>query len=28
VPQWFTAMGKEDAVYIYCKDVNRHSIVR
>jgi len=22
-PQWFTAMGKEDAVYIYCKDVNR-----
>ena len=25
-PQWFTAMGKEDAVYIYCKDVNRHSI--
>lgn len=27
-PQWFTAMGKEDAVYIYCKDVNRHSIDR
>ena len=22
-PQWFTAMGKQDAVYIYCKDVNR-----
>lgn len=22
-PQWFTAMGKEDAVYIYCKNVNR-----
>lgn len=27
-PQWFTAMGKEDAVYIYCKDVNRHSIIQ
>lgn len=27
-PQWFTAMGKQDAVYIYCKDVNRHSIAR
>ncbi len=27
-PQWFTAMGKEDAVYIYCKDVNRHSLTR
>ena len=27
-PQWFTAMGREDAVYIYCKDVNRHSIER
>lgn len=27
-PQWFTAMGKEDAVYIYCKDVNRHPMVR
>jgi len=27
-PQWFTAMGKGDAVYIYCKDVNRHSIER
>lgn len=25
-PQWFTAMGKKDAVYIYCKDVNRDSI--
>ncbi len=25
-PQWFTAMGKQDAVYIYCKNVNRHSI--
>jgi len=22
-PQWFTAMGKEDAIYIYCKNVNR-----
>ncbi len=25
-PQWFTAMGKEDAVYIYYKNVNRASI--
>lgn len=25
-PQWFTAMGKEDAVYIYYKNVNRHSM--
>ena len=22
-PQWFAAIGKQDAVYIYCKDVNR-----
>lgn len=27
-PQWFTAMGKQDAVYIYCKDVNRVSIAK
>lgn len=27
-PQWFTAMGKEDAVYIYCKNVNRPSIIK
>lgn len=25
-PQWFTAMGKEPAVYIYYKNVNRFSI--
>ena len=25
-PQWFTAMGKEDAVYIYYKNVNRPSL--
>ncbi|MEN0109965.1 MAG: (S)-ureidoglycine aminohydrolase, partial [Planctomycetota bacterium] len=22
-PQWFTAMGKEPAAYVYYKDVNR-----
>lgn len=27
-PQWFTAMGKEDAIYIYCKDVNRRAMAR
>lgn len=27
-PQWFTAMGKEPAVYLYYKDVNRHSIAQ
>lgn len=27
-PQWFTAMGKEDAIYIYCKDVNRAAMAR
>ena len=25
-PQWFVAMGKEPAVYIYYKNVNRHNI--
>ena len=25
-PQWFVAMGKEPAVYIYFKDVNRSSL--
>lgn len=24
-PQWFVAMGKEPAVYVYYKDVNRHA---
>lgn len=27
-PQWFTAMGKTDAIYIYCKDVNRGAMDR
>ncbi len=27
-PQWFTAMGKEPAVYIYYKNVNRFSILQ
>ena len=27
-PQWFTAMGKEDAIYIYCKDINRQAMAR
>ena len=27
-PQWFTAMGKEPAVYIYYKDVNRYSMAQ
>ncbi len=25
-PQWFVAMGKEPAVYLYYKDVNRHPL--
>ncbi len=25
-PQWFVAMGKETASYIYYKDINRHSL--
>jgi (S)-ureidoglycine aminohydrolase len=25
-PQWFVAMGKQPAIYLYYKDVNRHSL--